>query len=651
MKHPFSRKLNIQIKIMSNFNLCFYSDSPRASAMLYPSLAREGRNVRPVDVGVSALKNTIIDSFHHLIVWLAVPLFLITQVSCNKPQEKEQTVKDVMDNTITRLYKTMDEKQLTSLTDDQVMALFTDQEKQVLATKHWMFDVNVPVVVSVMRSTQQKTVPFWLAPAGFVKTGETIRNEQVTYEVWQKKFDAGHIGLGVNGFADYSLHYFVSVAPQNKNDKLELSNFFPKSQYVGVLKDSAFVYHDWTELVVTDVPADMIGQKMLTTTRGRGTESHIIGAFRKTAYPSSSTADQLMLTWSSDPSTGIDVQWRTDTAVDSGTVNYREKGSKVVYSAKAEKYRMEDRDLMNDRYINRFTSEIRNLKPGVTYEYQIPPQTNWSDKYTFSTAGNDNSFSFIWTGDTHHSPTLTKLFNLADQTHPDAAFYSIAGDLVSEGLHRDQWDDLFEFTKDVICKKPLMVVIGNHDTRQGLGSKMYRDLFSYPKNAPEGVKPENTYSFRYKNALFLMIESTASIDSQKVWIEDQLKNSDATWKFAMFHFPPYNWEEPYYDIQAAWVPIFDKYHVDMVMNGHIHYYMRSKPMKGGKAVKSYNDGTAYVESIGIPTRPENRQEEPYAAVRDFNGDLYQYVKIDGNSMSVTAVNSDNKVIDEFTIKK
>jgi acid phosphatase type 7 len=502
-----------------------------------------------------------------------------------------------------------------------------------------------------MRSTEQKDVPFWLVPAGFVKTGETMKNEEVTYEVWQKKFNAGHVGLGVNGFADYTLHYFVSVAPQNKNDQLEFTNFFPVGQYVGVLKDSAFTYHDWTELVLMNVPDDMKGQKLLTTVRGRGTESHLVGAFRKTVYPSSSTPDQVMLTWSSDPSNSIDIQWRTDTTVEAGMVHYREKGSNTFDSVSAEKYRMEDRDLMNDRYINRFTAQLRNLKPGTTYEYQIPPQTNWSENYTFSTAAPDSSFSFIWTGDTHHSPTLTKLYNLAYQTHPDAAFYSIAGDLVSEGLHRDQWDDLFHFTKDVICRKPLMAVIGNHDTRQGLGAWMYRELFSYPKNAPVGVHEEHTYSFKYKNALFLMIESTASIDSQKVWIEDQLKNSDATWKFAMFHFPPYNWDEPYYDIQAAWVPIFDKYHVDMVMNGHIHYYMRSKPMKGGKVVKSYNDGTAYVESIGIPTTPEKHPEESYAAVRDFHGDLYQYVKIDGNTLSFEAVNSDNKVIDSFSIKK
>ena len=148
-----------------------------------------------------------------------------------------------------------------------------------------------------------------------------------------------------------------------------------------------------------------------------------------------------------------------------------------------------------------------------------------------------------------------------------------------------------------------------------------------------------------------MVDVTSPIDIQTSWIEDQLAHTDATWKFVMFHFPPYNWEEPYFNIQKAWDPIFDKYHVDMVMSGHIHYYMRSNPMKDGKVVKSYNDGTAYVISVGIPTGPRAITDELYAAVRNTEGDLYQYMKIDGNQLTYKAVNSANKLIDSFSIKK
>ena len=180
---------------------------------------------------------------------------------------------------------------------------------------------------------------------------------------------------------------------------------------------------------------------------------------------------------------------------------------------------------------------------------------------------------------------------------------------------------------------------------------MYRELFSYPNNGPDGVPSEQTYSFTYKNALFLMLDATSPIDAQTAWIEEQLKNTSAVWKFAIFHFPPYNYEEPYPNIQKTWVPVFDKYHVDMVFGGHIHYYMRSKPMKAGDVVDSYKNGTAYIISIGIPSHHGEMAEEPYAAVRYGEGQFYQYLKIEGNKCEYSAFDSEGKLVDSFTINK
>ena len=115
---------------------------------------------------------------------------------------------------------------------------------------------------------------------------------------------------------------------------------------------------------------------------------------------------------------------------------------------------------------------------------------------------------------------------------------------------------------------------------------MFRELFSYPVNGPEGVEKEQTYSFTYKNALFLMIDATSPIDAQTEWIEKQLAGSDAAWKFAMFHFPPYSSDGGYPEIRKKWCTLFDKYHVDMVMSGHVHNYLRTKPMNDEKPVSS-----------------------------------------------------------------
>ena len=586
--------------------------------------------------------------FNRTLTFTVFTGLLVALYSCTTD---DRSVKQVMDAKITELYKTKSEKELQSLTYDEAKSLFSPAELNILATRHWMFDVNVPVIVSVFRSKKQEIVPWWLYENGFLKTSLSVKNEMTEYEVWQRSFKAGRVGLGINGFENYSLHYFVSVKPQNENDDLVLSNFFPENQFVGELKNGAFTYHDWDELVLYDVPEALKGQKLLTTVRGRGTESHLVNAFRKTAYPSSSTPDQVMLTWSSDPSTTIDIQWRTDTTATTGEIRFREEGSNEVRTIEAIKYKLEDRLLLNDRYINRFTAHVTGLKPGTEYEYQIVPETAWNTNHKFSTQSTDDSFSFIWFGDTHYSPIFGELINRADSLHPDAAFYTIVGDLVSDGLYRDQWDAFFHYPEKVISRKPLMSVPGNHDNRAGLGALMYRELFSYPKNGPEDVPSEQTYSFKYKNALFLMIDATSPVDAQTGWIEDQLKNTDAIWKIAVFHFPPYNWEEPYPYIQKTWVPLFDKYHVDMVFGGHVHYYMRSKPMKGGEVVDSYNNGTAYIISIGIPSHTREMTDEPYAAKRYGDGQYYQYIKIDGSKLNYTAFDADEKVTDSFTLTK
>ena len=196
-----------------------------------------------------------------------------------------------------------------------------------------------------------------------------------------------------------------------------------------------------------------------------------------------------------------------------------------------------------------------------------------------------------------------------------------------------------------------MPVPGNHDRQDGLGAWMYYQLFSLPTNGPEKVDPESTYAFKYGNALFLMIDSTQPNEAQTQWIENQLKNSNATWKFVMFHFPPFNFEEPYLDIQQEWGGLFDTYHVDMVMSGHIHYYMRSKPINNGKVVDSFKDGTVYVVSIGTNGNHDDIGEEPYAEKRFKDGQFYQYMTLTDKTLKYTTYNQDGEIVDELLIKK
>ncbi|RAJ99748.1 3',5'-cyclic AMP phosphodiesterase CpdA [Larkinella arboricola] len=590
---------------------------------------------------------------------LKLPLFFLSSglfLACqHESQPDTQSVKAVMDGAVTRLYETLKPEQLDTISQPYVLQFLSEPEKNVLATQYVTFNVDKPVTVSLMRHQDQKTLPFWLESSGFKKTDLLVRNEEFTYEVWQKPFDAGKVELGINGFDKHRPVYFISVGAQKPGDKVTISNVYPAHQTLDTMRLGAFTYHDWSDLTLTEIPESLRGQTLFQTIRGRAREAHLIGAFRTTSTPASSQPDQILQTWSGNPATTQDIQWRAAATVSDGLVQYWPLGTTDTLSAPATAFKLEDRLLQNDRYVNRFTAQLSGLKPGSMYAYRVGSKTgSWSKPATFKTQSSaPEGFSFIWFGDTHKSPDWGAMARQTLSRHPEIAFYSIAGDLVSTGLHRDEWDQLWQHSGGIFSQKPLMPIPGNHDSQDGLGAWMYQEMFSLPKNGPKSadVPTEQTYAFTYQNALFLMIDATSPIEAQTAWIKEQLANSKADWKFAFFHFPPYNFEEDYADIRREWGSLFDQYHVDMVMSGHVHYYLRTRPMFAGKPVASPSKGTIYTISIGIPSHHEEWPDEPYAQVRYNDGPFYQHLKMDGKTLIYTVYDKDGKVQDSLTIKK
>ena len=249
---------------------------------------------------------------------LVLFLFLFLQIF----SQNHNSVKSVIDRVVTEMYETMTPEELASLTNQDVMEFLSDNDLNVLSTKYWTFDINVSSFVYVMRDKNQKVVPFWFEPSGFQKTDMIVKNENYTYEVWKKRFEQGKVELGINGFDQNRPHYFVSVSQAEKNEELILSNFYPKNQYLTEMKVGAFTYHDWDELVLEKIPNELLGGKLLTTIRGRAREAHLVGAFRATMFPSSIKPDQIMLTWSKDPTTTQSIQWRTNTCTQQQLLSY-----------------------------------------------------------------------------------------------------------------------------------------------------------------------------------------------------------------------------------------------------------------------------------------------------------------------------------------
>lgn len=107
------------------------------------------------------------------------------------------------------------------------------------------------------------------------------------------------------------------------------------------------------------------------------------------------------------------------------------------------------------------------------------------------------------------------------------------------------------------------------------------------------------------------------------------------------------------EIRDNWQPIFDKYKVDIVLQGHDHTYARSRLVNHATGVTVKGEyGTVYVVSvsgpkmydIGKPTRDE------FERVAE-DTQLFQIITIDGNELRYQARTATGQPYDGFTLVK
>jgi HEAT repeat protein len=161
--------------------------------------------------------------------------------------------------------------------------------------------------------------------------------------------------------------------------------------------------------------------------------------------------------------------------------------------------------------------------------------------------------------------------------HP--AFVINTGDLVGSGDIYQLWGpEHFEPLSKLQCSVPVYPAMGNHEGK----GKYYQEFFSLPP-------PKWYYSFRFGNAKFIVLDSgyrstnwLSAESEQSRWLVKQLADRDNTWTFVVFHHPPYSSQPSRGDSlvhQKMLCPILEKYHVDVVFNGHNHNYERVYPMR------------------------------------------------------------------------
>ena len=179
------------------------------------------------------------------------------------------------------------------------------------------------------------------------------------------------------------------------------------------------------------------------------------------------------------------------------------------------------------------------------------------------------------------------------------------------------WDLFLAQTEPIAASVPWMASLGNHDMEalyspDGYGGQLAR--WSFPENGPRGSVA--VYSFIYGNVGVIALDPNDishevsanhgyTGGAQTAWLNKRLKflraQADVDFIVVFFHHCAYSTTVAHASdggVRTKWVPLFDKYEVDLVINGHNHVYERADVLRGGVSRKTPIGATVHPETDG-----------------------------------------------------
>lgn len=374
--------------------------------------------------------------------------------------------------------------------------------------------------------------------------------------------------------------------------------------------------------------------------------------------------DRIILNVTADPATSAAVTWRTDRTVSRGAAQIviADAHPASVGQARTLEAVTEALDF-GALEANYHSVVFRDLSPSTTYAYRVGHGEYWSEWIHFTTAGRAGEpLSLLFFGDvqTNIFPLWSRVVRQAYRTAPQARLALYAGDLVNRANRDVEWGDWFAAGSFIHSEIPVMPTPGNHDhadTEQGedLISVFWRRQFTLPENGPKGLE-ESCYYTDVQGVRFISINterydvSKADRRSQREWLENLLMNNPNRWTCILMHHPVYSTKRNRDNtmLRGDLKPLFDKYRVDLVLQGHDHTYARGMekiPMKKGEV-----SGTMYVVSVSGPKMSEVLQADWMERTAGFT-QLFHVIDINDRVLRFRAFTATGALYDEFELHK
>jgi len=316
---------------------------------------------------------------------------------------------------------------------------------------------------------------------------------------------------------------------------------------------------------------------------------------------------------------------------------------------------------------DRRVAVLRGLQPGTKFYYRVRAgervlAAGPECSFTTDAGPSDKSFSFFATadvGDRKLRQRFTAASILAATPRPELGI--LAGDIVYGHGHSSEYDErLMRPWRQLLSTIPVWPALGNHDWKSAPEHNWRREWY-LPNN-------EHYYSFDYANAHFVALDTRDGElfdrKNQVRWLEQDLRdNTGADWIFVYYHHPGITctYKGRNQAVIESFMPLFDRYGVDVVFTGHAHTYERLYPLRDGKVVDAgqeprYTDprGPIYIVS-GAGGKVKKGEPTSHCGPTAFYLDevlVWTQVLVDGPTCTIRTWESETgRCVDEVVITK
>ena len=293
-----------------------------------------------------------------------------------------------------------------------------------------------------------------------------------------------------------------------------------------------------------------------------------------------------------------------------------------------------------------YHAELRDLAYSTNYRYRVCTGERYSDWYAFHTQDSlSDTVCFAFFGDVqdtvggNQGSGIRRYF---DHWIADWAFVVYGGDLCERPTDAS-WRQTFLSIDSIAQSMPVLACTGNHDYIKGLHRRLERRfplVFSYFLDSQ--VEGNMVYSLYYKNIHLILLDSNrgrADLKRQRRWLENQLATNHARWIIVVVHHPMYSVRNHNHARQqAAFNDLFQKYKVDLVLQGHEHAY-----------AAMHKGHTTYTISHFSPKKYRVRNTDGFRVVDTLAHGYVQMLTVTDSvlEMFVTDDSDDQNTIDSY----